>query len=528
MRLDFQSGGGALRDDGSYLTIFGWNFSNSGITYGACDATVAAALENRFLNCRPGGQELEVEYRQNQYDFCHASLGFLELIREYATPHFESYTDALTEAYEHHADPHQKKQLRIAGFHELRAAGTYADTVWIDQYVLAKLKKAETAKNGKAPRIILDMGIPASLEGFRVTQFMKEALDGVLIPIDDGHVEFCKAPSPTRLREVFERLMNPPGRFYAVVHSDDSCFSVRLEEGTVRMYNLDISKNDVSHEHTFDALIHATPVVGQDDMRAACDQGLKPMRIKSLVHPERSTILAPRTRKMYSGMTITTIINSIASMLIVRSIAKDKAVTPDEIVVAAAKVGFILTIDEAVTYHELQFLKHSPVYDIDGKLQALINVGVVLRASGQCKQDLPGRSAVPLEERARQFQSALLQGLGPRCHYQFLDNLKRSCAGGTTAEAISRVHKDVLAYKFEDNDEGDSFTVESSEVFKRYKLTELMARNLEEHALELGFGKAYTGEAVNLILEKDYGLQSLSDPHSGELLDEWTWTPSMW
>jgi len=228
---------------------------------------------------------------------------------------------------------------------------------------------------------------------------------------------------------------------------------------------------------------------------------------------------------MYSGLTITTTINSVASMLIVRSIAKDKATTPLEIAAAARKVGFILTTDEAVTYHELQFLKHSPIVDSNGVLQPLLNLGVVLRASGQCKGDLPGRSSVPLCERARAFQQALLQGLAPRCHYTFIDNLKATCSGPASIEAASRVYKDYIQHKFEGNEEQDTFFVESEEVFRRYGLTHQQGAELEEYAGDLGYGRAYTGEAVSLVLEKDYGLSSLSDTRSGELLDAWVWKP---
>jgi hypothetical protein len=396
--------------------------------------------------------------------------------------------------------------------------------VWTDKCARGKLKKAETAKNGKAPRLIFDMGVEASLEGFRVTQYLKEALDSKMIPIEDGHVEFCKAPNPARMRGIFERLISPPGRFYAVVHSDDSCYSVRTDSG-VRMFNLDISKNDVSHEHTFDALIKATPVVAQDDMKAACDQGLTPIKLQSLAKPERSTTLKPGSRRMYSGLTITTVINTVASMLIVRSIAKEKATTPLEIAAAAAKVGFILTTDEAATYHELQFLKHSPVYDTDGTLQPLINIGVILRASGQCKGDLPGRAFTPLHERARAFQQALLQGLAPRCRYTFIDNLKRTCSGDTSLEAQERVYKDYIQHKFDGIDAQDSFLVTSDEVFRRYGLTMQQRLEMEEYAGELGYGRAYTGGAITLVLEKDYGLSSLSDTRSGELLEPWVWKP---
>jgi len=522
MKLDFGCGGGATKPDGSYLTIYGYSFSNDGITYGMCDRTVALALMNRYLNCRPGGNAREVQLRNNQRKFVTESRGFLKQIREHLEPHFTTYADKTVEAEVHHGDPHPKKALRVAGWLEGLESGMSSTRTWVGK-VNGKLKRAETAKGGaqgglKAPRIIVDMGVLASLCGFRITEYFKNGLDGHLFECEGGHMEFCKTPNPARLRDVFARLIDPPGRYYFVAFSDDSCYSVR-HGGEILMYNLDISKNDVSHEWTFDALIAATPKHAQRDMKDLCDQGLAPLRIRSCVDPRRCTTLKPLTRKMYSGATITTAINSLASFLIARALALDAAATPAEIETAAEKVGFLITTDRARSYHQLQFLKHSPVFDVAGTLRPIINVGVILRASGQCKRDLPGRATTPLAERARTFQAALLNGLVPRAHYSLIDAMKRAARGPITDDAIKRVQHDILDHRFEGHNEEEEYTVDDDEVFRRYDLTRDEISELVEVAGKLGYAQCYAGGAVSKILEKDYGLSSLSDLRSGELLE---------
>jgi hypothetical protein len=412
-------------------------------------------------------------------------------------------------AEDHHADEHPKRQLRVMAWSDLitmEGRGySCCDRLWLRR-VLYKMKRDEYSKPGKYPRMIGDLGVAASLQGFYVTKLMKQVMAEVPIKFEyRGKMmvaEFCALPEPENLTRIFGELLEPQTDYYLVYFSDDACLSVRTSEG-VYVYNLDIKWCDGSHgDSIFRAMVEITPTHMQADMEILVEQCTLPIEVRDVDDKEmrRRVILKPRGPRLYSGSTVTTFINNVANMMIGLSILEAGAITPLEINRAASTVGYAVSVDLCEQPQDIQFLKHSPVYDVNGDLRAMLNIGVLLRASGACHGDLPGQGEVLT--RARMFQNALITGMYPRCEFTLRSNMLRN------TQEPSQMVRDVVAQRLEYvvSDTGQRFEVESTELFRRYRLT---ASEVEE--VEIGFGCLPVQWEANesgleKILTKDYGL----------------------
>jgi hypothetical protein len=324
------------------------------------------------------------------------------------------------------------------------------------------------------------------------------------------HLEFVKTPARDDLRRVFEFMRWPEKKYYGCYFSDDSCIAIKTGQGVLR-YNLDISTCDASHRSIFEAYPQLYPERLQKDVGVLISQCKLPMRIardnddvgvKSI--KLRSTV-GPH---LYSGSTITTSLNNLASLLILYSIVEHDAETPDEIVHAAREVGYHITVECCANLEQVQFLKHSPVYDIHQTLQPLLNIGVLLRLSGVCRGDLPGRGDI--KTRAENFQKALLNGVYPRISFPLIDSMRKTVATANTdkrtQDQIDRQISSILAYKVVDEEvESLEFAMES--IALRYQLK---SSELEELMIfsTCRYGEHYWTPGVIKILTLDYGLKA--------------------
>lgn len=498
--------------DGTYRTVYGPSVAHTGNIYGNTNFNVAQAA-SRILAAR-GSLDLERKFLAAQETYVNNNLPFLHRIRATTTHHAEPYTNMIDELEEHYDDPHAKKQLRIGAFEDLSQCGykgvSVTDRLWLAGRVLYKLKKDEIAKFGKPPRMIGDLGVAASLQGFRITKMMKNSLASNDIEYAGGTMTFCKRPTPEKLIDIFKNLLEPKGRYYFAYFSDDSCISFRDKKGDVQIYNLDIKKCDASHgSGIFKALLEITPEYCQDDMRVLIEQCTLPIQIIDLNDKNNKVILAPKTPRLYSGSTITTLINNLANILICKSIVDNPDLDgPKDIALAAAQLGYILTCEPCEQPQDIQFLKHSPAYDTNGQLQAMLNIGVLLRASGTCRGDLPGKKNIPLKTRAMTFQRALLRGMYPRTHTPLLTNMINACTDideKLEVKATERINKR-FSYKIDVSADTAHAYFTNEETFKRYRLTPKEISSVVNGFGNGTFETSFACSGLEKILKLDYGL----------------------
>lgn len=499
--------------DGSYHSCFGPCVASNGVMYGNSNHNVSLAATRITKTRLPGLPGFEQLLQENQRVFIEAHDEQLSTLRVNYDKHFTEYTDVITEALEHHEDPHLKKALRVLAWKDILDFNLLEDDMWYlpGKGTLYKMKIFEIAKPGKTPRMIGDLGVHASLQGFRITKFLKHAMAVEPFSYRGGEIEFCPKPAPAALESVFRKLIDPPGKFYFVYFSDDACLSIKTPTGILR-FNLDISSCDASHTASlFKALRTLTPERVRKDIDHLVNQCSTPITIYDLIDRKKKVTLKPNSPRLYSGSTLTTAINNLANILIALSIAESDCLSAEDVIRAAAKAGYIVTCLDCSDWHKLQFLKHSPVIDTDGQLRALLNIGVLLRLSGTCKGDLPGKKTIPLRQRAEAFQASLLRGAYPKANFTLIDNLRKSV--GVPTPETEKVVASMFEYKVEDSEEAPVFRVHSEEVFKRYDFTELETAEVELDFGNCKYGEHYTSNGTSKILEVDYNLSGREYPY---------------
>jgi hypothetical protein len=503
---------GGFRADGTYRTAFGPSVPTTAKIYRDSNLSVSQAM-TRLTAVRKDDPVLEQRLSENQVKFVdnHREL-YDKLAGLYANA-FREYQGLQEEARLYHADPHPKRELRIAAWDELIERGRLGEPLWL-KYTTYKLKKAEWAKNDKIARMIGDLKVPASLQGFRVTKLLKQAMEENDLHINGGVISFCAKPSTAALDSVFERLDNPPGRFFIVYFSDDACAAIRQPDGHVFRANLDISKCDASHGPSIFESI--TTITGNDvaneDITTLVNQCKTPIRVYDKATRKRYVQLAPTRPKLYSGSTLTTCVNNFANINIgvaISEIPVGTYISSQTITKAVEQTGYIMTVVECEMFEDLQFLKHSPVLDKDGVWRPLLNIGVLLRLSGVCKGDLPGSG--PLEPRARAFQKALLAGAVPRSSYPLIDAMKRTVADATRLKRQDIVEKAVanlLEYKLDDSNIDEPVRYfRAADVYRRYRLEDWEIENLDSTFGRATYGHVYGSSGASKILKKDYELE---------------------
>lgn len=494
------------RTERFYRTHYGYRVPHTGVIYRNNDHNLALALR-RLTGCRrpdiPGEEE---RLQRNQAaHLTTMGIEFQQLQNMYS-PYFLDYMGMRAEAAAHHADPHPKKELRVRAYKELVDSGQISARYWgrvIDGVlrVQGKLKLEEYAKPGKKPRMIVDLGVAASLQGFRLTEFLKTAQSAEPFYYNGGVIQFIKDPSPDTLRTVFKELISPSRRFYYCYFSDDACFSAHTPHGVFRA-NLDIASCDASHTAPlFERLVGLIPEHARDDMRVLVEQCRAALVVRSVENHRNKVVLRPRTPRLYSGATITTAINNLANISIAVAIARLPVINPESVRLAAERAGYIVTVDVAERIEQLQFLKHSPIKGNDGEWHPLLNLGVILRLSGTCRRDLPGKGDI--RERARQFQSALLQGLCTGVTFPLLESMRAQCAGPVGEEFTVAVRRQLdMNYRVIASAH-TSFT--DSAVFSRYSDCPSFHDDLRAIG-KIGFEQQVGNEAIATVLQADYGL----------------------
>jgi hypothetical protein len=449
------------------------------------------------------------QYLQDQQRlFIEEHSDFIGLLGELYDWRMIECDDALTECLAHYADPHKKKNLRIQGMEDVFEHNIVFDDLWYlpGKSTEYKMKIFEIAKVGKVPRVIGNLGIPASLQGFRVSNYIKMAMALEPVEINGGLIEFCPKPAPAALKRVFEQLIDPPGRFYFVLFSDDSCLCIRDGDKLLR-FNVDISSCDASHTPAlFEALRDVCPPQMKEDVERLIKQCEAEITIYDRNNRARRVVLKPNRPRLYSGSTITTLINNLANLLIALAISEAKIRSKADVILAASCAGYIVTCEDCSDWHKLQFLKHSPVLDTHGELRALLNPGVLLRLSGACKGDVPGSRKIPLRDRQTDMQGSLLRGAYPYTHCTLLDNMRAKA--GTGSEACDKVIAKDMEYRvdYSQTTEKDSWRVSSTEMWNRYDLTPHEIVEVEEGFGQCGYGQHFYSEGTNKVLELDYGL----------------------
>lgn len=501
------------------------------VVEGAEDRT---ATFNALLGDKARSMELEMRQLQDKNMYDASKLTWLRGIAaasEYL--HIESYVDMILYASEHVDDPHPKRELRMACWAELQNAlgrdGTHVmDRLWLTE-VLYKMKPDEISKVGKWARMIGDLGVAASLQGFGCTDILKKIMctpaNGLLYhTYRDFRIYVAKQPDTRLMTEIFDQLIAPTDLGTFAIFSDDACAGIRFPTG-VKNGNLDISGCDSSHgPRAFQGLIDFAPNALKQDLSVCVDQLKLKMRVVDMGSRKSKKKVIMKHRRgepvLYSGSTLTTVTNGGANLNIALQAIDDfhdgSLTSMEDIQLSAIKVGYYVTFEPASRPCDLQFLKHSPVLNDEGEHVPMPNLGILFRASGTWKGDVPGSKGTPVSERGFGAQKLLLNGMYPHVRTPLVEAMKEQVAQyGTTARLeryvskhmpYSTVDADPILPKSRRGDHERSMNIPNSSIVERY--------NVPEHYLHelIGFIQAttpdhqYSTPFVDAVLMVDYKL----------------------
>lgn len=435
---------------------------------------------------------------------------------------FVDYRGSLEEEVLRYAEAHPKRRARIlAHFESIRTGSRVLGPRLVWGRVLAKFK-VELAKAGKVPRIIVDLGVMASLVGAWFAKTLKEAMACEPLEYGDFLAWFCPSASYTNLKKAFDRLWEPTHRYTLIVFSDDAALAIRQADGTVVWFDIDISSCDKSHgAELFDLLRAVCPSPWTHELEWLLDQLRAPLLIRSPNRDVRESFRArPKCETLYSGSVLTTLVNNVAVMAIGLQIAASQAATVAGIVHAASEVGYIVTCKVSTRFEDVQFLKHSPARDIAGVWQPLCNLGVFVRSAGFVWGELPvfGQSGLSLMDRARLQHGAHLRCTWPNTHFPMLDRAREAYPTTSTAVAHFRaIQARENAHRELDGWPELWFT--DASVLNRYDLREQSVPALDS-VLGGPLGYCYTGSDVDTILYKDYELRNAQSATPRQPADE--------
>jgi len=361
--------------------------------------------------------------------------------------HLETHIDR--ESYEQSYpkwlyQPHAKKKLRLRTRDEAYAMGgnDKDDTKPVE----FKCKNGELLAAHKK-RGIGDLGAMRTDATAHVMDSIKEAWSKPYVS-RNATLTYVKSADKDSLRSVFRDLLEPArGKITFVYHSDDSCVGAMCKDGLVT-FNGDIRACDGSHRtamfNTLEHLLAITagvPNVHRDALARAFDYLRRDLVVPFPKDRRQKVRYKFLTMRLYSGSTLTTLINNFANWLIGLELS---LLVPDASMVtkeefknayrtAGENVGYILKIVDCSCPEQLQFLKHSPSY-VGGEIEPWMNLGTYVRGFGTFDGDLPHVKS-GYKAAAAAFVSDVVKGRRNWGNHVFNDAFAHLVVSGTSKHA---------------------------------------------------------------------------------------------
>jgi len=387
--------------------------------------------------------------------------------------------------------PHLKRILREHAYNDLVSEGGISKMLWLLS-TRWKFKPGEISKFGKAGRIIVDCGVAASLQTVPWACYVKHAMDQVEFRYKGCSCVFTNSPSPEVVRDLLLSTWKSSDRIRLIFFSDDNVLSINGD-----IYNGDFATNDGTKFWEFQDLALRAQQCPDKIHSIILGQTRLPIRLISC--DDRHTVLF-RSLAGYlpSGRGDTTNMNNMAQMAGFIALVDSVAQSSHDIVKVYETVGHKISLESCARLCDMQFLKMSLVTDTDGLPQAVVNPGVVLRASGTCRGDLPGRGSLP--DRARNFQHTLMTGL--------LSGIDNTLLGLLDPPGTLIPDLDLTEYSgfFHRPLPTRKVSVSDECLFERYNLTSFELDEMRSLFTDLNVGRNAWCSAFSKIYEKDYKL----------------------
>jgi len=495
----------------AYRTFFGPYFHIPGLSLpgvGAAEHVTAMArmIEDRF----PSTPGKAARYRSNQLYLARRFRGVLHAFKRHLVRSLDiEHPDDLYSVWRNDkASPKYKLRTRV--HEQLLRDGVLPKSKECEY----KVKRGEPLAPGKVRGIGSVTAETTQMTGYAVTS-LKAAWAHTPFVAGSYTFSFVASATDENVLHAGEFLYSvPAGQVHYVYHSDDSSLAAQCSDGLLRM-NVDIAKCDNSHTTPiFDILrnLITTDLDGHlhpfaDSILSAFEVLKLPLRMHNAAHYREQVEYRFSSMRLYSGSTLTTLVNNLANLLIglaLRERVPDptlvtKAEFCRSLVAAAASVGYAVTHEICEVFEDIQFLKHS--YScVDGGIVPWKNLGTWLRMFGTTCGDLPGSGDITA--RAKRFNSEVVlsrQGWGNHIlRDAFNAHLLPPVSGRMINNAFREVVRVISIGRAE-------VRVPIESLQRRYRCSYDELIELAHYIRTSTIGDAVFLPIVNTIYQRDYG-----------------------
>lgn len=502
-----------FNEESAVKTYFGPHFLHSGVVYGHSSNNYEMMMRRQFALRTERGYD---DWLRGSQEYVHTLPGYDTWI-EVVGDRIEKLApdcDIQSLLYEYVHRPHPKRKERMRAYYKLRDEGKLEDYEAYCICVTFKLKIPEFAKPGKYPRVIGDFGVSGSILGGFLLEYAKKAFIEP-IEVNGLFLVFVPCPSTPALIAVFRDLVYSD-KNVLYLFSDDFCFAFNLRGGRRVMTNGDISKCDCSvGDPIFEIARQVLSTEGMEELASAViAQCKKPCTLRDRDFRKILTV-QPLHHTLSSGTVLTTFLDNMATSLIglgMNSVLNDLSEDASDaeilavLEIGASFAGFIVTFEVCQTYHNLQFLKHSPCMAEDGLIYPVLNLGVPMRALGQKDGYFHHKGFDDFVRRSEQFNSGVVKGF---CH---MGNTSFHLALRDRFDAPSApVYRSYFSLELKDYEVLKTPYITDCELITRYKNIDNSLELADYHDLLMSIKSARFGDAISclasrVILKSDYGL----------------------
>lgn len=367
-----------------------------GIIYDARDPVNLELAFNERANSKRANPQgyvgnFDKDLRKNQKTFCSSPgvKSYISELHKRLSIAFHSVDDSWYALCMYCYIPHIKKKLRVGALLEVVRDSLFLIPTFIKK-VSGKVKTKEWAKIGKFPRLINDLTVVGSILGGYFCSLIKNVMAEEPFEYKNSKAYFIKTPDKEKMTQIFTYAMNTSTEDIIFVYfSDDSWIIMRCSDGWAA-FNVDISKCDASHcDSLFYVLKDSLPdYPASEYVNGNIEQCRLPLRMRNPSDNDEYIELETTCYTLYSGVTLTTIMNNIANILIFISIVdnfdrKIKICDAEKLVVESSRnAGYLVTCDSGKSPDKWQFLKNSFFILDDGRVVPWLNLGVIFRSLG--------------------------------------------------------------------------------------------------------------------------------------------------
>jgi len=403
------------KEDGTYRTVFGPVFYHPGVVYESSDLSLGQAARRQTGVREPDIPGYHEWLSGNQFNYVTHGDKLKKLISELKTlvrdrvVELADYGSLLKEYVE---QPHEKRKERIEAYQE-NLDRLECDHDTFVKFIEGKVKKDEVAKYGKYARLFVSLGPASILTGGFLVEYIKKAF----VSFKPECCRFVPGPTRENLVSLFEEMASPKENVFMGYFSDDSVIALKCDDGIFRA-EVDFASCDCSHMAIMFILLEG--LAGDDwrlksRLRAMSKQCQTAMRLKSRCDLKELLVkLQPLFAVLYSGSTLTTILNNLAEIVLYSSIIeflgdhRIKIADGRRLVMDAANnCGYIVTCDPVEHMEQLTFLKYFPAMLPTG-VSPCMSLGVPLRTIGTCRGDLPGNKKESWQDRVDNWNAMLV------------------------------------------------------------------------------------------------------------------------